>query len=279
EELRHMGILGGAYVLARTGGKVLGCRLGERWAGESLRNGERIGTALLCQAAVVIGLCAFVGQRWESPLARTFTTVILGSVVVFELIGPVLLKRCVVTAGEVKAITLLRRGNRGDGSASTPWLAQVLSRFARSLRFGRRGGTQPLRVRHIMRTNVPLLPASAPFDEVLHFIERSTHSHFTVVGEDGEYAGVIHFADVRDVLYDPVLRELVTAADLADPDSPTVRADMPIRDLFDVFTRTDLTLLPVVDDTEHRRIVGMVEQRDVLRALHRTNAASETRST
>ena len=44
-------------------------------------------------------------------------------------------------------------------------------------------------VEHIMRTNIQFIPASATFDEVLHFIERSTYNHFAVVEEGVVEAG------------------------------------------------------------------------------------------
>ena len=119
-----------------------------------------------------------------------------------------------------------------------------------------------------MRTNVHLIPASATFDEVLHQIERSTYSHFPVVRENGDFGGVIHFSDVRDVIYDPDLSALVTAVDLADPDSPPVPTDMPLRELLDLFTQLNVGALPVVEQADSRRLVGLVEQRDLLRALH-----------
>jgi len=268
-DLAHMGWLGGGYVVCRFLGKTLGCKFGVRWGGGPERADGRLGPALLCQAAVVIGLASFVERYWVSDLASQFATVILGSVVVFELAGPLMVKRCVVQAGEVKAITLLGRVGAFTEGASVVRL--TLLSLARLLgwRVNRRTA-QPdeLLVKHIMRTNVQFIPASATFDEVLHQIERSTYSHFPVVRENGDFGGVIHFSDVRDVIYDPGLSALVTAVDLADPDSPPVPTDMPLRELLDLFTRLNVGALPVVEQAESRRIVGLVEQRDLLRALH-----------
>jgi CBS domain-containing protein len=119
-----------------------------------------------------------------------------------------------------------------------------------------------------MRTNVQFIRASATFDDVLHFIERSTYAHFPVVHEDGSFAGVIHFSDVRDVIYDPTLLTLVTAVDLADPDSHTVPPGMTLADLLKAFSRENVGVLPVAEQAGSKRIVGVVEQRDLLRALH-----------
>ena len=80
----------------------------------------------------------------------------------------------------------------------------------------------------------------------------------------------MHFSDVRDVIYDPALSGLVTAVDLADPDSGVVPLDMKLADLLELFTSKNVAVLPVVERRESNRIVGIVEQRDLLRALHKS---------
>jgi CBS domain-containing protein len=269
-DLIRMGGLGGIYVLARFLGKSLGCHLGLRWARAPERTNGRLGDAMLCQAAVVIGLASFVERNWASPeLATQFSTVILGSVVVFELIGPILVKHRVVQGGEVKAVTLLSRSTAERDSIFRVTLRSLLRLFG----IGSAAPTlrpDPMSVRHVMRTNVQFIPASSNLDDVLHFIERSTHSHFPVVGEDGAFVGMIHFSDIRDVLYDPNLRDLITAMDLADPQSPTVPPNMALNELFEVFTIHNVAVLPVTQEGDAGRVIGIVEQRDLLRALHLT---------
>ncbi len=71
------------------------------------------------------------------------------------------------------------------------------------------------------------------------------------------------------MIYDPMLRDLVTALDLADTTIPAIPVDMPISDLLERFQLCDTGLLPVVDTAENRKVVGVVEQRDLLQALHR----------
>lgn len=268
-DLTHMGWIGGAYVIARAAGKVLGCRAGVAKSGGPPRAERRLGSALFCQAAVVIGLASFVERNWSGELARTFSTVMLGSVVVFELIGPVLLKRCVVQAGEVKAISLMRRG--GAAAAAAPSIGFTLRSFARTVlgkrRLDGRLG-EAFRVEDVMRTNVQFIPASATLDEVLGYMERSTYDHFPVVLEKGELVGVIHFGDVREVIYDPMMHDLITAYDLADADTPIVSTGTPLDELLAVFEKCEIGVLPVTDDPQHRHVIGIVDQRDVLRAIH-----------
>ena len=269
QDLAHMGWLGGAYIAMRAAGKTIGGHLGVRWARAPRRTDGKLGTTLLCQAAVVIGLASFVSTCWHHELADQFNAVILGSVVVFELIGPFLVKRRVVQGGEVKAITLLARGGAATEGPDTARLTfQSLLRL-----FGRTANAQTanaadMQVKHIMRTNVQFIHAADTLDDVLHFIERSTYSHFTVVDDDSIFVGVIHFSDVRDVIYDPATRGLVTAVDLVDSAPIVVPMDMPLDQLLKVFTERNVGVLPVVESADDRHIVGVVEQRDLLRALH-----------
>lgn len=269
KEVPALGITGVAFLIARFGSKTLAGRWGGRWVGLPPQAGVDLGSAMLCQAAIAIGLSAFAEHYWDHPAASRFATVLLGSVVIFECIGPLLLKRCVVAAGEVKAVTLLRRsgGAADEGGAVTRLTLESLGRLVGWKRSPLRTGAESLEVRHIMRRNVETLRASEPFDDVLHFIERSTHAHFPVVHDDGTFCGVIHFHDVRDVIYDPVLAGLLTAADLSDQAAVFVPIDLPLDHLMEEFRRHNVSVLPVVESLLNQRLVGMVEQRDLLRTV------------
>lgn len=273
-ELVHLKYIGVAYVVCRLIGKVLGGYLGMRWSGAIGELRATCGSALLCQAAVLIGLAEFVTTYWDDDWARRFSTVALGSVVVFEICGPILIKRAVTRAGEVKAVTLFRRPLVAGGGASVLALtAQALLRTVGLGRGGRRHRPEPLQVRHIMRSNIKCLSADASFDEVLRFAERSRFNHFPVVDRHQHLVGVIHFSDIREILYNPFLSKLMTAVDLANVDSRVVPADLPMEEVFRVFQTGDVGSLPVVESESSRVVVGIVEQRDLLRAVHEHHGA------
>jgi Kef-type K+ transport system membrane component KefB/predicted transcriptional regulator len=279
EEITALGLVGVAYVLLRTAGKALGGYLGARWARAPGEVRGYVGLGLVCQAGVAIGLADFLANTWggytaegfvTAPEAQQFKTIILGSVVLFEMIGPISLKQVVVGSGEVKAISLMRRPRaavaEGDSITRLTW--QALLRTAGLSRPRARRADKPLQVRHIMRSNIKLLRASARLDEVLHFVEGSRYNHFPVIDDNGQFVGMIHFHDLRGIIYDPHMRDLVTAFDLASPVSPTVPVDLPLNELLEVFHQTDHGSLAVVESRGSRKVVGLVEQRDLLRVLH-----------
>ena len=286
DDLIGIGWVGVAYVALRVLGKTLG-----GWIGTHLTciPGEiypYIGFGMLCQAGVAIGMADFLSTTWgtvgqsgfqPAPAAQALKTIVLGSVVVFELIGPIALKRTAMSAGEVKAVTLLRR-RRTPGNQSGSVFGRTWEALLQMLWLGSPKRTRPievLQVRHIMRSNIKILPAAARFDAVLHFAERSRLNHFPVTAEDGEYIGMIHFSDLRHIMYDPTMRDLVTAHDLSRADTPLATPELSLKQLFDLFHTTDAASLAVVDSQEHRNVVGIVEERDLLLVLRRRQADEE----
>ncbi len=100
DELATVGIFGAVYVIARTIGKVGGSTLGALTAGVDNANlGSRTGLALLPHAGMAIALTAFVSE-FAPELGARVSPIVLGSIVVFELMGPLVTRRVLRSAGE-----------------------------------------------------------------------------------------------------------------------------------------------------------------------------------
>ncbi len=282
-ELRHLGVVGVGYVVFRSLGKYWGTRFG-LWRGQSKQDSiaqqtpASMGTGLLCQAGVAIGLITFLKSQWGTlengvftphPLANTIATVVLGSVVIFEIVGPLATKWTAVRAGEVTIISLLgkERATGAGHSGARVIMTSLIQLIKRRRPIDSQAAGQ-LQVRHLMRTNVKLLPASSTFDEVLHFIERSRFTSFPVVDDEGALLGIVRLADIRDIMYDPTMLGLITAFDLADPSLPLAYVEQSVEELLGSFGKSDIGAIPVTKSAESRVVVGIIEQRDVLRALH-----------
>ena len=286
-ELPHIGLLGLAYVVMRVIGKTLGGWIGLRLSPNHGDLVPFVGVGMLCQAGVAIGLADFLSANWgttadglftPAPAARMFETVVLGSIVIFEAVGPLALKHAAIRAGEVKAVTLIHR-RRTPGNQSQSVVRQAWEALLRTLNITPRAGTagtDNLEVRHIMRANVKTLSASASFDDVLHFVESSRHNHFPVVDDNGAYVGMIHYGDMRTLMYDPAIRELVTAHDLCGQSAAITKQDVPLDELFKTFQTSDIGCLAVVDNETQRHVIGIVEQRDLLIAMHRDQTSARS---
>ncbi|HHV98349.1 MAG TPA: cation:proton antiporter [Clostridiaceae bacterium] len=100
EILKKVGLIGIAYVIFRSAGKICGAYFGAK----ALRMPETIqkylGITLLPQAGVAIGL-SIVAQNVLPEYGAAIRTIVLGATFIYELVGPVLAKIALLKAGEI----------------------------------------------------------------------------------------------------------------------------------------------------------------------------------
>jgi Kef-type K+ transport system membrane component KefB len=85
--LREVGMVAAAFVLARVLGKVLGAWVGGRLTGAGRVVERWMGLALMPQAGVAIGMALLAAVRFPE-YRDTILTVVIGTTVLFELVGP-----------------------------------------------------------------------------------------------------------------------------------------------------------------------------------------------
>lgn len=98
-ELAQIGLIGAAYILARTLGLILGAYAGGRISGAPAHVRRWMGLAITPQAGVALGM-ALVAASAFPELQERIVTLVVGSTVLFELLGPILTRMALVRAGE-----------------------------------------------------------------------------------------------------------------------------------------------------------------------------------
>jgi Kef-type K+ transport system membrane component KefB len=98
-KLPSLGMLGLAYVACRAGGKVVGVWFAARRTGLHAAMQRLLGMSLLAQAGLAVGLVILTRQRFPD-VAPTVSTVVLGAIVVFEIIGPLAARFALDRSGE-----------------------------------------------------------------------------------------------------------------------------------------------------------------------------------
>ena len=94
-----MGMLGVVYIVGRAGGKFVGAGIATWRLGLDSKVRNFLGFALQAQAGLAIGLTLAVNGRYPQ-FAPVVTTVVLASVAVFEMVGPMSARFALVRAGE-----------------------------------------------------------------------------------------------------------------------------------------------------------------------------------
>jgi len=101
--LISVGFIGFAYVLARAGGKMLGA-----WSGAKIMKAnpmvtKYLGLGLLPQGGISIGLLVLVRQQLPE-FAVAIGTIIMFSVLIYEVTGPIFAKLAIQKAGEINGL-------------------------------------------------------------------------------------------------------------------------------------------------------------------------------
>ncbi|MEF2144754.1 MAG: cation:proton antiporter [Desulfovibrionaceae bacterium] len=266
EALLHMGLIGIVYVVARSLGKIIGCHVGAKMAMMHSTIKTWLGPAMLAQAGLAIGLANALAAQWPGP-GQGVQAVILASVVVFEMAGPLLTRTALVNAGEVPVMNLLgQRSPVGYGEG----LRRVMATFLRSLGISPLAGRKlptDIRVAHIMRRNVESLSHKAHFDEVVKTLSNSRYDGIPVINDHEELIGVVKYADVADTLFDPALSQLVVAADIVTDAFLQITPEDTLESaMLALKNQPQATFLLVVSRDAQSKLEGIVSHNDLLAA-------------
>jgi Kef-type K+ transport system membrane component KefB len=98
-----LGMIGLAYTLARTVGKIVGTRIGLRGQDVPEVVRRQIGYCLVSSSSLAVGLTIQIRTAFPS-YAATVTGIVLASVVIFEVVGPLLTWRALILTGEAKTM-------------------------------------------------------------------------------------------------------------------------------------------------------------------------------
>ncbi|TWT64812.1 cation:proton antiporter domain-containing protein [Allorhodopirellula solitaria] len=268
--LWQVGLVGAGYVILRSLGKIVGV-----WAVASRTEASPeirtwLGPALLAQAGVAISLSATATSR-NPEIAGHVQTIILGTVVVFEIFGPLLTRAAVLHSGEMPIANSIHHTFGTPLSA----LRNVFTRLAGSagLLDKKTALSERMRVEQVMRRSVEGIAENADFNEVVHFVEHSHANTFPVVDDDRCVVGLIRFDLLNQAFFDPQSDLLVRAGDLATPPDLLLRPSQPVKDAVNLFRKTsDDCVAVVTDDTPHR-LIATVRRSDLTSLLIRDRKA------
>lgn len=114
--LMSVGIMGFGYIIARAGGKALGAYVGARQVKAHENVQKYLGLALLPQGGISIGLSVLVRQ-YLPQYAVPITTIIMFSVLVYEVSGPIFAKIAISKAGEIGGMDAEQKQGSSAGLA------------------------------------------------------------------------------------------------------------------------------------------------------------------
>ncbi|MEA2108874.1 MAG: chloride channel protein [Pseudomonadota bacterium] len=117
---------------------------------------------------------------------------------------------------------------------------------------------------------IETIPEDMKLKTILQFLPRSRNTTFPVVDQDGLLSGILSIQDIRELVYEQGLEELIVAKELAATRVITVTVEDNLDNALKKIGYRNIDYLPVVAKDNPRQIVGMVSRRDIISAYNRT---------
>lgn len=122
----------------------------------------------------------------------------------------------------------------------------------------------------VMSEDMTVIHKNSPFRQIMELIATSRDSYFPVVDENERLAGIISMQNIREIVLESAeLADLVVADEISTKDVVTVMAKSNLNEAMEQFALIDIEQLPVVDEHDNKKIVGMLSRMDVMAAYNK----------
>jgi CIC family chloride channel protein len=115
-------------------------------------------------------------------------------------------------------------------------------------------------VKEVMTRDFVTIPQSMSLSSLIWTFKTQNAPYLHVMDEEGRLTGIISFRDLRAVLNEDGLEDLLIAQDLATPNPVTVTTDDTLQDALDKITHRGVSQLPVLSTEKQPKLVGTLTE-------------------
>jgi CIC family chloride channel protein len=148
---------------------------------------------------------------------------------------------------------------------------QVASRLASPAHLRRfaRGLLQKLYVKDAVTLKaVTVIPENLPFPDLVKLVTSSSDMYYPVADEAGNLTGILSVNDIREIIFEASVSNLILAKDVATTEVSRVFPDDSLQEALDKMSGIVTDELPVVRRDNPNKIVGMVSKKDIIGYYH-----------
>lgn len=246
------------YIVLRGSGEFFGAYLGSIKAGFEKEEAKAFGLGILTQAGLATGFALILGTYGNE--GKFIMNLILGSIVVSETIGVILLKRALINIGEVKLFRVIEEESEPifDFQFQT-----IIKEFMKQLGFKQKRKTEKeILAKDLMKRNFSKVNIADDLSEIIKVFEKAKCGTIPVVDDKNEFKGAIRIEILEEIVYNKTLEKLILADDILEKDIPVIAPDDNIEKISEFFREYDFDALPVC---KNNKLLGMIIRREILR--------------
>jgi CIC family chloride channel protein len=139
-----------------------------------------------------------------------------------------------------------------------------------NIRHGREASIMnSIKVCDVMSTDITTIAQEMPFRKILETISYSKNFYFPVIDNKGDMTGILSFSDIREVIFEEQLGDLLVAEELANKNVSVLTPQQNINDAMEIFSKLDVDQLPVVRSEDKLKVIGMLTRGEMMAAYNR----------
>ena len=139
-----------------------------------------------------------------------------------------------------------------------------------NIRHGREASIMnSIKVQDVMSTDITTIAQEMPFRKILETISYSKNFYFPVLDNKGDMTGILSFSDIREVIFEEQLGDLLVAGELANTKVYSLTPQQNLNDAMEIFSQLDVDQLPVVRSEDKLKVIGMLTRGDMMASYNR----------
>ena len=128
-----------------------------------------------------------------------------------------------------------------------------------------------IRVEELMPSlrKAQLIPENMTFTEFREIFKATQLHYFPVVDEEKKLTGIFSINDIRSILFDQEIGDLIRMKEVATSDIIFTTPSEDLNEVLKKFTVRNLHQIPVVKDEDHSFLLGMLDRREVIQIYNK----------
>jgi chloride channel protein, CIC family len=119
-------------------------------------------------------------------------------------------------------------------------------------------------VSSVMERDFETLPETMSFAEFMAYFPSSKAQYYPIVDAEKRLTGVVSFQDIREIMLEEGLEQIVVMKDLAETDLITLNPSDNLTRASQKFGIKDIETIPVVSSYDNRQLLGILKRKDVI---------------
>ena len=127
------------------------------------------------------------------------------------------------------------------------------------------GGQENLKAFDLMSQQVIVAKENTNAEQISSRLLAGEFNGVPVVDDNGAVIGIVTALDILRAIQGGKKLNTMLARDIMTPNPSTIKRDTPLEEIIRVLVEKEIVLVPVVEDDNNNKLIGVVARLDILR--------------